>query len=104
MPLPSRRRYEKRRKQDDSGLQIIPAAEIKKAIPALPAMGRILLKSSVKGLVKKTGYNCKKYLAQILGFLGAAMLSPPLNIRSVLAFMANKYFAFASLMHFAVSF
>jgi hypothetical protein len=52
-------------------------AEIKKAVPALPAMGRILLKSSVKRLMKKTGCNCKKYPAQILGFLGEGVLSPP---------------------------
>jgi hypothetical protein len=51
--------------------------EIKKAAPALPAIGRILLKSSVKRLMKKTGCNCKKYPAQILGFLGEGALSPP---------------------------
>ncbi|MDR1538065.1 MAG: hypothetical protein LBU32_08720 [Clostridiales bacterium] len=39
-------------------------AEIKKATPALPATGRILLKSGVKRLMKKTGCNCKKYPAQ----------------------------------------
>jgi hypothetical protein len=51
-------------------------AEIKKAALALPAIERILLKSSVKRLMKKTGCNCKKHLAQILGFLGAGVLSP----------------------------
>jgi hypothetical protein len=35
-------------------------AEIKKAAPALPAIGRILLKSGIKRLMKKTGCNCKK--------------------------------------------
>jgi hypothetical protein len=51
--------------------------EIKKVAPALLTIGRILLKSSVKRLMKKISCNCKKYLAQILGFLGAGMLSPP---------------------------
>ncbi|MDR1541450.1 MAG: hypothetical protein LBU32_26350 [Clostridiales bacterium] len=59
-----------------AGCGSLQPAEIKKAAPALPAMGRILLKSSVKRLMKKTGYTCKKYPAQILGFLGATMLSP----------------------------
>jgi hypothetical protein len=52
-------------------------AEIKKAAPAFPAIVRILLKSSIKRLMKKISCNCKKYPSQILGFLGATMLSPP---------------------------